>query len=54
MGDDPVERLQANADECERAAASTRDLSAKQVYADLAQQWRELAERAEKIRQDPK
>jgi hypothetical protein len=54
MGDDRVERLHAKADECERAAASTRDPSAKQVYADLALQWRELAEQAEKRRQDLK
>jgi hypothetical protein len=35
--------------ECQRLAMATSDTAVRQMYLDLAQQWRELAEQAEQL-----
>ena len=35
--------------ECQRLAMATPDTAVRQMYLDLAQQWRELAEHAEQL-----
>jgi hypothetical protein len=35
--------------ECQRLAMATSDAAFRQMYLDIAQQWRELAEQAERV-----
>jgi len=35
--------------ECQRLAMAASDTTIRQIYLDLAQQWRELAEQAEQL-----
>ena len=35
--------------ECQQLAMATSDTTIRQIYLDLAQQWRELAEQAERL-----
>jgi hypothetical protein len=43
------EEYRKRAEEAEAMAAATRDPSVKQAYLEIAQQWRQLAEHAERI-----
>jgi hypothetical protein len=47
MSSPRAERYRAKAAECERLASKTRDLFVQSSLADVAAQWRELAEQVE-------
>jgi hypothetical protein len=44
-----AERYRAKAAECDRLASKTRDLFVQSSLADVAAQWRELAEQVERL-----
>ena len=44
-----AEQYRARAKECEDKAKRVVDYEAKRIYEDLARQWREMAERAERF-----
>jgi hypothetical protein len=44
-----ADTYRANAAECVRQAASTRDPDIKAQFPDLARQWREMAELADRL-----
>ena len=46
-----AEACRQNAEQCERTAALATDGEAKRIYAELARQWRERADRAEALQQ---
>jgi hypothetical protein len=46
-----AEACRRNAVQCERTAALATDSEAKRIYAELARQWRERAERADVLAQ---
>jgi hypothetical protein len=46
-----VEAYRQKAEHCERAGSLAVTLDARLMYADLAQQWRDLAERIELLEQ---
>src|SRR5262249_44526135 len=50
MNNDTVGRYLARADACEQAASEVHDADVRDVYTDLARQWRELAKQIEQLR----
>jgi hypothetical protein len=42
--------MRAKADQCQTEAQTRRDPGAAKMYAELARQWRELADHLEKVR----
>jgi len=44
-----AEACRKKATECQRLAMAASDTTIRQIYLDLAQQWRELAEQAERL-----
>jgi len=44
-----AEQYRARAKECEDKAERVLDYEAKRIYEDLARQWREMAERDERL-----
>jgi len=42
--------MRAKAEACEREAGTRRDPGVAKMYAELARQWREMADQMEKIR----
>jgi hypothetical protein len=43
-----TEEYRTNARECEQLAKQTRDVQLKEQFLKIAQQWRDMADRAEK------
>jgi hypothetical protein len=46
---EPAEVCRKKVTECQRLATDTSDTTVRQMYLDLAQQWRELVEHAEQL-----
>jgi hypothetical protein len=49
MGSPRAERYRAKAAQCDRLASKTRDLFVQSSLADVAAQWRDLAEQVERL-----